>query len=219
MVLEAKSLLGDARILARGHAVTPKHASMANACSAISARSVECQWARGDSNEDGWKNRDDVLVQPDHYRQQSLHAVYWSAFAASQALVREALISKLSEDSLTSAMLWELRAQLRGQGALSLASLGYVNPVFEMEVFDMAGRKPETSTGADFALIITSNFGDGLRCRYLVAQMKNSDDGTASIYRGDKARQFTNLRTQRPQPSTAFSSDKIPEMAGLPARP
>lgn len=213
----ASSLLAEAAIQLGGHATTPKYPSMAKSCLDITAHFVAVAKPKGDHCKD-WKTRDQVLLETRNFKQAAVHSAYWSAFAASQALLPNSLQTDVSENTLTATMLLHLREQMEHRGKSDLLKLGYINPIFDMQMFDMGSRGPETPTGGDFALIVTTDFGGGPSCRFIVVQMKPAEHLRASIYRNDNARQFSNLGRHGPASFYGFLQQQDP-MKGLVARP
>ena len=113
--------------------------------------------------------------------------LYWVAFAAEIAMVRE-LTAKTSEEPSTTLLLSKLRESNGKIGCRMFGAIGYGKAFpFHVAIFE-ADKITEAYIGVDFGVILRIELEDDCICRSALIQAKLAGDGRANIHRASEVR-------------------------------
>lgn len=119
--------------------------------------------------------------------------LYWAFLEECQLFAERRHQTKAHEDYLSGVLFGSLDRRLSGQAKSRLQELGYPRAKVNLGIVQLAGLKPEATTGADVGLVVRLSVGDLNVHKVALLQAKISEGGRANI---GSRRTGPNSRTQ-----------------------
>ncbi|MBN6150160.1 hypothetical protein JR065_07390 [Xanthomonas sp. AmX2] len=116
-----------------------------------------------------------ALVEPVQW------VLYWAFLEECQLFAERQHQAKAHEDYLSGVLFGGLDRKLSGKAKSQLLELGYPRARVNLGIVQLAGLKPEATTGADVGLVVRLNVGDLHVHKVALLQAKVSEGGRANI--------------------------------------
>lgn len=140
-------------------------------------RAMECRPALADQ----WHALPECIAPATSLVEPVQWILYWAFLEECQHFAERRHQAKAHEDYLSGVLFGSLDRRLSGQAKSRLQELGYPRAKVNLGIVQLAGLKPEASTGADVGLVVRLSVGDLHVHKVALLQAKVSEGGRANI--------------------------------------